>query len=101
MRLGNVAGFFAHHVVLIGHYGNLRQVGYDNHLMRSGKICQHAREGTCGRAADTGIDLVEHQRIHAIRVAEDNLARQHDAAQLAARGNAAQGARRQSGSAAI
>ena len=101
MRLGNVAGLFAHHVVFVGHDSDLRQVGYDNHLMRSGEICQHAREGTCCRAADTGIDLVEHQRIHAVRVTENDLARQHDAAQLAARRNAAQGARRQSGTTAI
>ena len=44
VRLGNVAGLLAHHVMFIGHDGNLRQVGYDNHLMRSGEICKHTRE---------------------------------------------------------
>ena len=101
MRFGNVAGLFAHHVVFVGHDRNLCQVRYDNHLMRSSEICQHAREGSRGRAADTGIDLIKNQRVDAVRVTEDNLARQHNAAQLAARRNAAQGARRQSGTAAV
>ena len=38
MRFGNVAGLFTDHVMLVGHDGDLRQVGYDNHLMRGGKI---------------------------------------------------------------
>ena len=101
MRLGNIARFLADNIMLVSHDGDLRQVGYDNHLMRSGEICQHAREGTCGRAADTCIDLVKHQRIDTVRVTEDNLACQHDAAELAARRNSTQGARRQTGTAAV
>gem|GEM_PF-3736770 len=101
VRLRNVAGLFTDHVMLVGHDGDLRQVRYDNDLMRGGKIGQYTGQRTGGGAADTGIDLVEHQGIHTIRVAKDNLARQHNAAQLAARRNAAQGARRQSGTAAI
>lgn len=77
------------------------QVGYDDDLMCGGKICQHARECTCRGATDTGIDLVEHQRIHAVRITEDNLTRQHHAAQLAARGDAAQWTRCQAGATAI
>ena len=87
--------------MLVGHDRNLRQVGYDNHLMRGGKIGQDTGQRTGGGAADTGIDLVEHKRIHAVRITEDNLTRQHDAAQLAARRNAAQGTRCQAGAAAI
>ena len=89
MRLRNVTELFTDHVMLVGHDGDLRQMGYDNHLMRGGEIGQHTSKSTCSRAAHTGINLVEHQRIHAIRVAKDNLARQHHAAQLATRGNAA------------
>ena len=44
MRLGNIAWFLADNIMLVGHDGDLRQVGYDNHLMRRGEICQHARE---------------------------------------------------------
>ena len=43
MRLGNIARFLTDNIMLVGHDGDLRQVGYDNHLMRSGEICQHAR----------------------------------------------------------
>ena len=101
MRLRNVAGFLAHHVVFVGHDGDLRQVGYNDNLMRGGKIGQHTSKSTSRRAADTGIDLVEHKRIHAVCITEDNLTRQHDAAELAARGDAAQRARCEAGSAAI
>ena len=101
MRLRNIAQFLADNIMLVGHDGDLRQVGYDNHLMRSGEICQHARECTRRGAADTGIDLVKHQRIDTVRITQDHLARQHNAAELAARRNAAQGSRRQAGTAAI
>ena len=101
MRLGNIARFLADNIMLVGHDGGLRQMGYDNHLMRSGKICQHARERTRRGATDTSIDLVEHERIDTVRITEDNLACQHDAAELAARRNAAQGTRCQAGAAAI
>ena len=74
--------------MLVGHNGDLCQVSYDDHLVCSGKDRQHAREGTRRRAADTGIDLVEHKCIDAVRVTEDNLARQHHTAKLAARRNA-------------
>ena len=79
MRLGNIARFLADDVMLVSHDGDLRQVGYDNHLMRRGEICQHARERTRSGATDTSIDLVKHQRINTVRVTEDNLACQHDA----------------------
>ena len=101
MRLGNVAGLFTDHVMLVGHDRNLRQVRYDDDLMRSGEICQHAREGTGSGAANTGIDLIKHKRIDTIGVTQNHLARQHDAAQLAARRNAAQGTRCQAGADAI
>ena len=101
MRLGNIARFLADDIMLVGHDGNLRQVGYDNHLMRSGEICQHARKCTRRGATDTSIDLVKHQRINTVRVTEDNLACQHDAAELAARRNAAKGTWRQAGTAAV
>lgn len=101
MRLGNIARLLADNIMLVGHDGDLRQVGYDNYLMGSGEICQHAREGTCGRAADTGINLIEHERIDTIGVTQNHLTRQHDAAELAARRNAAEGARRQTGTAAV
>ena len=52
MRLGNIAGFLAHHVVLIGHNGDLRQVRNDYHLMRRGKIGQHTSKSTSRGAAD-------------------------------------------------
>ena len=101
MRLRNVAGFLAHHVVFVGHDGDLRQVGYDDDLMRGGKIGQHTSKSTSRGAADTGIDLVKYQRVDAVRITQDHLARQHDAAQFTARGNAAQGTRCQASAAAI
>ena len=101
MRLGNIARFLADNIMLVSHDGDLRQVGYDNHLMRSSEICQHTRERTRRRATDTSIDLVKHQCISTVRVTEDNLASQHDAAELAARRNSTQGARRQAGTAAV
>ena len=101
MRLGNIARFLADDIMLVSHDGDLRQVGYDNHLMRSGEICQHARERTRRGATDTSIDLVKHQRINTVHVTEDDLACQHDAAELAARRNAAQGTWRQAGAAAV
>ena len=101
VRLGNIAWLLADHVMLVGHDRNLRKVRYDDDLMRSGKIGQHTSKSTSRRAADTGIDLVEYQSVDAVRVTEDNLARQHDAAELAARRNAAQGTWRQAGTAAV
>ena len=101
MRLRNIAQFLADNIMLVGHDGDLRQVGYDNHLMRSGEICQHARECTRRGAADTGIDLVKYQCVDAVSITQDHLARQHNAAELAARRNAAQGSRRQAGTAAV
>ena len=61
--LGNVAGLFTDHVVLVGHNRNLRQVCYDDDLMRGGKIGQHTSKSAGRGAADTSIDLVKHQRI--------------------------------------
>ena len=101
MRLGNIARFLTDNIMLVSHDGDLRQMGYDNHLMRSGEICQHARKCTRRGATDTSIDLVKHQCIDTVRVTEDNLARQHDAAELTARRNSTQGARRQTGTAAV
>ena len=101
MRLGNIAWLLADNIMLVGHDGDLRQVGYDNHLMRSGKIGQHTSKSTSRGAADTGIDLVKYQCVDAVSITQDHLARQHDAAELAARGNAAQGTRRQADTAAI
>lgn len=101
MRLGNVAGLFTDHVVLVGHNRNLRQVCYDDDLMRGGKIGQHTSKSAGRGAADTSIDLVKHQRIDTVSVTEDNLTCQHDAAELAARRNAAQGTWRQAGTAAV
>ena len=101
MRLGNIARFLTDNIMFVGHDRNLRKVRYDDDLMRSGKIGQHTSKSTSRRAADTGIDLVEYQSVDAVRIAEDNLACQHDAAELAARRNAAQGARRQTGTAAV
>ncbi len=46
MRLRNVAGLFTDHVMLVGHDGDLRKVGYDDDLMRGGKIGQHTSKGT-------------------------------------------------------
>ena len=66
--------------MLVGHDGDLCQVGYDNHLMRSGEICQHACKRTRRGATNTSINLVKHQRIDTVCVTEDNLACQHDAA---------------------
>ena len=101
MRLGNIARFLTDNIMFVGHDRNLRKVRYDDDLMSSGKIGQHTSKSTSRRAADTGIDLVEYQSVDAVRIAENNLACQHDAAELAARRNAAQGARRQTGTAAV
>ena len=101
MRLGNIARLLADNIMLVGHDGDLRQVGYDNHLMRGGKIGQHTSKSTSRGTTDTGIDLVKYQCVDAVSITQDHLARQHNATELAARGNAAQRARRQSGTAAI
>ncbi len=101
MRLGNIARFLTDNIMFVGHDRNLRKVRYDDDLMSSGKIGQHTSKSTSRRAADTGIDLVKHQRIDTVRVTEDNLTCQHDAAELAARRNAAQGTWSQTGTAAV
>ena len=101
MRLGNVAGLFTDHVMLVGHDRNLCQVRYDDDLMRGGKIGQHASKSTSRGAADTGINLVKYQCVDAVRITQDYLARKHDATELTARGDAAQRARREAGAAAI
>ena len=46
MRLGNVAGLFTDHVMLVSHDRYLCQVRYDDDLMRGGKIGQHASKST-------------------------------------------------------
>ena len=68
MRLGNIARLLADNIMLVGHDGDLRQVGYDNHLMRSGKIGQHTSKSTSRGAADTGIDLVKIQCVDAVSI---------------------------------
>ena len=101
MRLGNIARLLADNIMLVGHDGDLRQVGYDNHLIRSGEIGQHTSKSTSRGTTDTGIDLVKYQCVDAVSITQDHLARQHNAAELAARGNAAQRAWRQAGTAPI
>ena len=101
MRLGNIARFLTDNIMFVGHDRNLRKVRYDDDLMSSGKIGQHTSKSAGRGAADTSIDLVKHQRIDTVRVTEDNLTCQHDAAELAARRNAAQGTWSQTGTAAV
>ena len=64
--------------MLVGHDGDLRQVGYDDDLMRGGKIGQHTSKSTSRGTTDTGIDLIKHERVDAVRIAEDGIIRQHE-----------------------
>ena len=85
----------------LGHDGHLGQVRDHDDLVAPCEVCQHARQGHGRGAADAGIHLVKDQRVAAVGLAQDHLAGKHDAADLAAGGNAAQRPRREPGAGAV
>ncbi len=100
-RLGHVARRLAHQVVGVRGRRHLRQVRDHHNLVGMGEIGQDLGERDGRGTAHPGVDLVEHERLGRIRLAEDDLEREHDAAHLAARGDAAQGPRGEAGARAV
>ena len=67
----------------VGEGRHLRQVGDHEHLLRLGQRRQRPADRPRGRAADAGVDLVEHERGHP--GPDDEPQGQHRAGQLATR----------------
>ena len=78
----------AHDELRVGERRDLRQVRDDDDLVAARELGEPAADRGGGRAADTGVDLVEHERLDGVRLAENALEREHDARELAARGDA-------------
>ena len=74
----------AHHQVLVGEGGDLRQVGDDQDLGGPGQRGQPPADLDRRLAADAGVDLVEDQRRHRVGARQHDLDREHDPRQLAA-----------------
>ena len=74
--------------------GDLGQVRDDQHLVVPRERPQAPPDRIRGAAADPRVDLVEHERRRVVRRGEDLLDRQRDAAQLPARRDLRQRARR-------
>ena len=72
-----------------------------DHLMGARQVCEHLREGAGRGAADASVDLVEHECVDGVRLAEDHLGSEHHARELAAAGDTAQRTRRHAGTAAV
>ena len=83
-----VAGYLGDRIVHIAVHGNLGQARHHDDLMAASQVGQDLGQRHGHGAAYAGIHLVEHQRVHAIGLAEHHLYGQHDAADLAARGYA-------------
>ena len=79
-RLGDVGRIVAaHHVVDGALHGHLGQMRDHDHLMSARQVCEHLREGVGRGAANAGVDLVEHECVDGVRLAEDHLGSEHDA----------------------
>src|SRR6476661_2982069 len=74
--------------------GNLRQVRHAEHLALRTKIAELAPNDFGDRAADAGIDFVEHHRADRIEAERRDFEREADARKLAARRDLAQRPRR-------
>ena len=81
-------------MLLRGHR-NLREVRDHDHLVGLCQSREHARERHGRGPAHAGVDLVEDQGLAVVRLAQDHLAGKHHAADLAARGYAAERPRRE------
>ena len=85
-----VAGGLADAIVRVALRGDLRQVGHAQHLALLAERAQLLPDDVGDRAADAGIDLVEHHRRHRVHAQRGDLDRQRDARQLAAGSDLAQ-----------
>src|SRR5438093_10181052 len=77
----------AHHVVAVGHRGDLRQVGYAQHLVALGDRPQLAPYDLRHAAPDPGVHLVEDQRLALLGVVlrRHRLEREQNPRQLSSR----------------
>src|SRR5262245_53220865 len=66
---------------------NLRRMGDEQHLGRSGETLEPFSDGRCDGAAYAAIDLVEHQHRRRARFSKRNLERECETRELAARGD--------------
>jgi hypothetical protein len=57
----------------------LREVRNHDHLVVVGKPAQAVPDPEGHRAADAGVDLIEHQRRDAVEAGKNGLEREHDA----------------------
>ncbi len=73
--------------MLAGAGGDLRGVGHGHHLHLAGEAREPRADGVGHRAADPGIDFVEHQRRRRAAVGQHHLERQQEARQFAAGGD--------------
>ena len=70
--------------MLVGPRGDLRRVGHGHHLHLAGESRQPGTNGVSHRAADAGVDLVEHQSGRRAAIGQHHLERQQKPRQLAA-----------------
>ena len=73
--------------MLVGARGDLRRMRHRHHLHLAGKPRQPRADRVRHRAADAGIDFVEHQRGRRAAIGQHDLERQQKARQLAAGGD--------------
>jgi hypothetical protein len=79
--------------MLVGARGDLRRMRHRHHLDLAGQPRKPRADRVRHRAADAGIDFVEHQRGRRAAVGQHHLERQQEARQLAAGGDLHQRAR--------
>ncbi len=76
---------------------HLRRMGHDQNLQAGAETLQPLADRRGDRAADAAVDLVEDQRRHRRGAGQHQLQRQHEARQLAARGDARERPERRAG----
>ena len=84
----SLPGLFTDDEVAIREGGDLRQMRNAEDLMLRRQFSQHSTHALCDRAADAGVDLIEHQGRWAR--AQDETEGQHRAGEFAARGDLGQ-----------
>ena len=81
------------HELGIRHHGDLAQMRHAQHLTRARDLTELDADLLRCLAGDAGVDLIKDQRGDAVTIGDDRFERQHDARELASRGDFGDGLR--------
>ena len=86
-RLPRAQRILGDHIVPVGARRDLRRMGHGDHLHLVGEPREPLPDRVRDRAADPGVDLVEHQRRRRAAIRQHDLEREQEARELAAGGD--------------